>query len=197
MQLKPFGTGGILRMLCLLLTATHLSPSSFAQGTLLFNTHIPGVVEARVFCPDGVTPAGPIASAQLWGGASPDQLAPLHPVTTFGTGPMAGFVVVPSEPVIVPGVPEGGTAWVQLRAWNNPEGNRPWQPDHEQAASNIIPVGPLGGDRLPPATLAELHSFGPVGGSFCIPEAGSIWLFALVLGALLLVTSKRPAARER
>jgi hypothetical protein len=166
-------------------------PSVRAQGTVIFNTNVPGLVNARVFCPDGATFPGPGVSAQLWGGPLFSELHPLEPVTTFGTGDWAGYVVPPSQPVVVPGVPEGGTAFLQLRAWNNFEGNLTWETAGVRGESNIIAVGPLGGESLPPAYLIGLESFQPVGEFFCIPEPRWLSFLALSLGCAIFLSRKR------
>jgi hypothetical protein len=156
------------------------------QGTIYFNTRVPPEIDVRVFHWDGVTPlAGDGYTAQLYGGmvgASQNSLMPLYPVTGFLTGADAGYVV-PVDKVAIPGIPEGDSASLMLRVWDN-QGQQ--ISTFEQALlaggfhgqSAIFDVAWLGGSLLPPANLTGLQSFA------LIPEPGAVWLFALGLGLL-------------
>jgi hypothetical protein len=156
------------------------------QGTIYSNTRLPPGIDAKVFQWDGITPlAGDGYTAQLFGGmvgSSQNSLMPLFPVTGFLTGADAGYVVPVGE-VAIPGIPEGDSASLMLRVWDN-QGQQ--ISTFEQALlagvfhgqSAIFDVAWLGGDVLPPANLTGLQSFA------LIPEPGAVWLFALGLGLL-------------
>jgi hypothetical protein len=71
---------------------------------------------APVFDVDGVTRlAGTNFKAQVYASASPDILRPVGAVRTFGTGSSAGDIGTFSRQI--PDVSAGGTAYIQLRAW--------------------------------------------------------------------------------
>jgi hypothetical protein len=135
-----------VRILLLGLAGTFLSPSALAQGTVVFNNRVTGVVIAPVYSPEvgnscarfyGNTtngfPAGetvytgtPLAgagwSAQLFAAAGENQpesaLTAASSVTTFRTGTAAGFVV--ATVATLNGVPQDApVATVQLRVWDN------------------------------------------------------------------------------
>jgi hypothetical protein len=166
----------------------------WAQGTVHFNTRVNPGVDVKVYHMGGITPlAGDGFTAQLFGGpvgSSESSLMPLYPVTGFLTGADAGYVV-PVASVEVPGIPEGGSASVLLRVWEN-QGQQ--ISTYEEALtqgvfhgqSAIIDIAWLGGDVLPPATLTGLQSFA------LIPEPQG--LFWLALGFSLLALRKARAA---
>jgi hypothetical protein len=106
--------------------------------------------------------------------------------TTFRTGTAAGFVTAPAVNPTVPGVPENGTAAVQVRAWDNNGGLVTSYADALAAGraagfSDIFSVGPLGGTLTPSPNIAGLRSFNLTQ----VPEPSVIALGALGLGALL------------
>jgi hypothetical protein len=160
--------------------------ASYGQGTVNFNTRVVPEVEARVFNVDGTSPlAGTQFTAQLWGGPSPDNLQPIPTVTTFRTGAGAGFVT-PAGEVAVPGVAGGGTAHLQLRAWDNTTGAT-WETAGLKGASPTFTVSGLGNPGAvpptPPPNLVGLQSFA------LVPEPSTIAL--AVLGAVALFLRRR------
>lgn len=174
-----------------LIAAVSLMASSFAygQGTVYFNTRVVADdVVVQVFMPDGVTPLeGTGYTAQLFGGAvgtAANALTPLVPTTGFRTGAGAGFTVTVGTGIPVPGVPEGGTATIQMRVWENAGGTITSYADALSAGvmygeSNLIDVAGLGGILTTPPSLVGLQSFN------LVPEPTTYALLALGAGALL------------
>jgi len=166
------------------------SLSAYAQGTINFNNRIVGTVVSPVFDVGGtVALSGAAFFAQLYAGAAGTADANLVAVgapTTFRTGAGAGFVNAISE-VVVPGVAVGGTARVQMRAWDAT------YPTYAAAfaagnaklgSSTAFDVSPLGGPGSPPAVPASLSGLT----SFSltqVPEPSTIALGALGIAALL------------
>jgi hypothetical protein len=181
----------INKLLSILILALFFSLSGYGQGTVNFNTRVPGVVDAPVFHVDGVTLwAGDRFNAQLWaappGVSDPTaSLQPLFPITTFGTGENAGYVV-PVE-AAVPGFPGGEQVLIQMRIWDRILGTT-WEtaPMGTTGESNLILVGPLGDPTasppIPPANLVGLQGLQ-------IPEPSAIAL--VLLGACALLGWRR------
>ena len=107
--------------------------------------------------------------AQVYGAAGygrlETDLVAATPVTTFRTGPFAGYVTAVTA--AIPGTAEGGSATVQLRAWDNTSGLYPDWASAEPAwnlgliaagKAPLIFVSPLGGVS-PPTYLCGLVSF--------------------------------------
>jgi hypothetical protein len=127
--------------------------SATAQGTVLFDTHLPGELISHVYLPLPTSPGlvqigngtadyptgttdwtgwAPVSgvgfSAQLFaapGADAPvDSLAPAFPITTFHTGAGAGLVV--EVVATLTGVPWfAPVATVQMRVWDNRGGSIP------------------------------------------------------------------------
>lgn len=171
--------------------------SVLAQGTITFNNRVTGVIDVKIFNPDGITGlAGTGFSVQLYSGAagaaeSSLVAAPLI-VSTFRTGTAAGYFTSLGD-VAVPGRATGLTASIQLRAWNNNGGA---VTSYEAAVAGGFAAGksnvfvtstPLGGAANPPltaATLVGLQTFSVV------PEPSVIALGLLGATALLLRRKK-------
>src|SRR5947209_1920299 len=99
------------------LAALLFTASSFGQGTIYFNTHVVGVVDAPVILPDGRSP-GPDYSAQLFEVMANGSLAPLLPATTFRSGSALNQRYVTAvDAVVVPDVAPGGTTRIVMGAW--------------------------------------------------------------------------------
>jgi len=138
-----------MKKVLLTLAAVACAASVFAQGTVVFNNIVTGVVRAPVFGPDpgnpalslfgnpsNGTPAGSTVyagpglagagySAQLFaivGAGQPESaLLPATPITSFRTGSAAGFVVATTA--TLQGVPkDAAVATLQLRVWDNQGG---------------------------------------------------------------------------
>ncbi|MCS7090770.1 MAG: PEP-CTERM sorting domain-containing protein [Verrucomicrobiota bacterium] len=200
-----------------------LAANVFAQGTIIFNNRVTGQVVAPVYGPlgptdttalTGNTPSGFPAGSQNYGGrpllagagyyaqlfAGPQGTpeASLLPVpgtlVTFRTGGFAGFIAAPTEPVSIPGVPQGQVATMQLRAWENQGGSiSTWAAAEALWLSGTIAAGKslvfdspaLAGGITPPPNLLGLQSFN----IYYIPEPGTLAL--LGLGALGLMVFRR------
>ncbi|MBX3744897.1 MAG: immunoglobulin domain-containing protein [Verrucomicrobiae bacterium] len=133
-------------------------------GTFFAVNRLPGTsLDAPVFDADGTTPlAGDAYAGQFYAGPSPDDLLPVGEPHAFRSGANAGYLQ--SSSPRIPTVPEGATAWVQLRAWD-----RTAAATYEAAlavgarcgASTVIAVR-TGGDGQPPSLPAPpmgLESF--------------------------------------
>jgi hypothetical protein len=150
------------------------------QGTILFDTNVPGIVDAR-FTYDFVTPInGEEYVAQLFGAAGRPAAGPLFPTTRFylsGEGPL-GYVV----PVVVtvPGVLPGEEFSVQMQVTS--ETDRFTVGD--TSAITII----LGGGGQPPAFLTGLR------GSILVPEPTTFGL--ALIGAAVFFCFVRVSHRK-
>ncbi|MBI2947758.1 MAG: VCBS repeat-containing protein [Verrucomicrobia bacterium] len=124
-----------------------------ADGTVWFNNHVLGEVEARVLLPNGMG-VGAGWTAQLYGGPEGGRLVPLHPVTTFRTASAATAGYVEPVQVSVPEVPPGAKATLVMTAY--------YGDSFESAGlfgqSKPITVT-LGGGIYPPANLIALEGF--------------------------------------
>jgi hypothetical protein len=145
------------------------SLSAYAQGTVAFNNRVVGTVDSPVFDVGGtVRLSGAAFFAQLYAGpagAAESALVAIGAPTTFRTGAGAGYVNAISE-VTVPGVAVGGTARIQMRAWDATFGSYSAAETGNGKIGKSTPfdVAALGGQGPsgPPATapnLAGLQSF--------------------------------------
>jgi hypothetical protein len=181
-----------MKKLLVTLAAVLVSVSTFAQGTIAFNTRIVGQVDAPVWA-DSTRTAGAgslgTVNAQLFlvqGGV----YTALTPATTFFTGTTAAnrYVVVPNSNVTVPGVAAGTQASVVLRAWvGNSYDVAAATGTSGQSAPITITLGgqPASGAPLQPAVLTGLQQFDLV----TVPEPSTL-AFGL-LGAAALLYRRR------
>lgn len=127
--------------------------SFVAGGTVYFNNHVLGEVEARVLLPNG-TGAGAGWIAQLYGGPEGGRLVPLHPVTAFRTTSAATAGYVEPVEVSVPEVAPSARATLIMTAYYG---------DSFESASLFGQSKPitvtLGGGLYPPANLEGLEGF--------------------------------------
>ncbi len=209
-----------MKKLILAVCVTTCALSGFAQGPIIFNNRVSGQVVAWIYGPNPANPtealtgndatgtppgttvyggprlSGPGYTAQLWGGPTVDSMQPAggFATSTFRTGAAAGLWVTSTDPAIIHGVPEGGTATLQVRAWDNQAGTiTTWA----EAVAAGTPLGesaiflsqPLGG-LAPPPNLIGLTSFN----IFASPEPST---FALIgRGAAVLLISRRLNSRS-
>ena len=155
-----------MKKLLVTLAAVLVSVSTFAQGTIKFNNRLTGQVDAPVALAtiDGATGFGsaPGAMAQLYLIPAAGAPVPLTPATTFRTTSAAAMFYVnePASGVIVPGVPAGSTANIQMRVW---VGGSSYETALYKGGSNIIPVSlggvPAQGAPIPDAVLTGLQGF--------------------------------------
>ncbi len=150
------------------------------QGTILFDTHVPGIVDARWWLSsEAGVPFGAGWTAQLFAGpvGSPlpvfSSVTPLFPTTTFRPSSSAESGYVNPVVVTVPNMPPGAQAFVIMTAY--PDVNP--RPPFSTAVGNGIIVT-LGGDGQPPAYLQ-----GFLGLAGFIPEPSPVSLAAV--GAVL------------
>jgi hypothetical protein len=115
--------------LCLMATTAALGcllgVACYGQSTFTLDNRVSRLVDAPVFSAEGIPLEGTNYLAELWGGPAPDDLKPIIDAQTnvrvignFGRG--GGYISVPrtAGPLIVPTVPAGDWAWLQLRAWD-------------------------------------------------------------------------------
>lgn len=179
-----------MKKLIVILAAALVSVSAFGQGTILFNNRVTGQVDAPVSRADG-TGAGAGVNAQLFLVTGGSTFTALSPATTFRNSSAAAafYVVQPSAPVTVPGVPAGQQATIVMRAWEGPVGS-----SYEttsvflkgQSPPITISLGgvPTTGAPIPDAVLVGLQAF-----SFISPEPSTLTLG--LLGAAVLLSRRR------
>jgi hypothetical protein len=129
-------------------------------------------VDFRITFIDG-TGVGAGYTAQLYvgpAGSSLDALVPVFPTTTFRTVTPQAMGYVVSREVVIPNIPPGVFATVQMRAFNGST----WESSLCRGESNLIEVNLSGGPALPPSALYGMEPFQVV----CIPEPGPADLLA-------------------
>jgi hypothetical protein len=175
-----------MKKLLITLAAVLVSASTFAQGTIKFNNRLTGQVDAPVSFGTSAVGVGsqPGAMAQLYLIPATGAPVALTPATTFRTTSAAAMFYVnePTSGVIVPGVPAGSTANIQLRAWFG-AASYDAALDTQRGFSNIIPVSlggtPAVGAPIPDAVLTGLQGF------TIVPEPSTVAFGILGAAALL------------
>lgn len=178
-----------MNSLALLLLVLASAVAVHAQGLVEFiNIDNAAGVNAPFYESDGVTKlSGSGFMAELLAGPSVVNLASIA-TTGFLSGPGAGYFQGGNQ--IVPGVPRGNTAWIEVRVWNTSSGasflqaqasglpNSWWQ-------SSLFTVV-AGGGAINPSPAAPLTGLGnsPVYLN-SVPEPSALALFGL--GAVLLL----------
>lgn len=184
-----------MKIILLTVLAAFLPAAALAQGLVDFNNFKWRLgLDGRVFVPSSFSwwpePVGDAFYGQLYAGPTADSLAPIGVAVRFrnmASGLGSGRIFGPGA-VVVPTVPSGQEAYVQLRAWRVADGAT-----YEQAASkgewwhgfsNIIKVRVDGGVDNPSGSPADLlgltHTVIP------IPEPSATVLGLLGAAALLL-----------
>ena len=166
-----------MKKLILAVAAVMVSVAAFAQGVVVFNNRVAGVVDARVTFADGSGGVGAGYTAQLFGGADAANLTALNPATSFRTSSTAAQGYVNSVDVTVPGIAPGNKATLVMRVFDSANA--------QVGASGQITIT-LGGGTLPPSNLEGLQPFTVTGAGVVVPEPSTIVLAALGVGALLL-----------
>lgn len=132
----------------------------FEWGTVNFNNRVPlAGVDAPVYGTDGVTRLeGAGYRAQLWAGLSSAELEPVGVPVEFRTGLAAGYFAEPGGTLVIPQVPAGSVAFLQVRAWDTAYGG-----SYEVVLASGGPTGAspvfsvrTGGDGSPPTVPADL-----------------------------------------
>jgi hypothetical protein len=169
-----------------------LAGSAFGQGFVNFiNNNAANNVNGIVTTDSGAL-AGSAYWGQLWAGPTADSLNSVGPAFAFRdnatTGLPTGIVTAgAANPLEIPGIPLGGAAFIQLRAWAAASGSS-WgeasgNPVGEFGASNIVPLASTGnGSTVPPVYLSGLQPTQLV----LVPEPTTWALLLLGLGALAL-----------
>jgi hypothetical protein len=161
-----------------ILAAMTLATGAFAQGTL--NASNAGAFGVRpiYWSSVGGPPADSRVIVELFAGADANSLSLLATGSVFANGLFALGTVV------VPGVVPGGTAYVQVRAWDSTTGTT-YDSTFFRGAS-VVFTATTGGVGSPPSTpgsLASMQSF-----SFpLVPEPGSVALAGAGLAAMVLI----------
>jgi hypothetical protein len=169
-----------------------LASSALGQGYVNFiNNNAANNVNGIVTTASGAL-AGSSYWGQLWAGATADSLAAVGNPYAFrnnaSTGAPTGIVTAGSEnPLMIPGIPLGGAAYVQLRSWAAASGSS-WEaasgnPTGEFGASNVVLLNSTGnGTTVPPVYMSGLTPTTLT----VVPEPSTWALLALGLGALAL-----------
>ena len=196
--------------------------SAFAQGTIVFGNNTPNSIVAPIYGPEpgnaseaitGMDPhsypagatyyGGPALTAadqvtvQLWGGPNASSLTPVP--NAEATIVAQGLFATASAPVAVPGVPGGGTAQLQLRAWQNRGGTiTTWAAaiaaSVDLGESPVFMSQPLGGGITPAPNLVGLLAFNI---HTPIPEPSTSALAALGAALLLIFHHRRSKTAQR
>jgi len=189
-----------LVVLTLLLAAAQFG---YSQGTVNFFTAQSAGSKITENSASVSSTANPNARAALYGGPAGSleaQLVLITPIAPFQSGTLAGYISDGSR--TVPGVPQGGTAVLQIRAWDGPA----VYSSYENAVlsgltsayigkSKLYTVSGLGGpgdpaNGVPPATAPNIP--GQVGFAIVpVPEPGTIALGFLGLGAMFMLRRKK------
>jgi len=167
-----------------------------AVGLVNFNNRVTGAgIDAKVLAADGLTPlAGTAYLAQLYGGLSPDALAPLGDPLPFRTGAAAGYTAsTGADPVRqVPGAAAGGAIYLQMRAWESAYGNTYEQAraSGAQTGQSTIVAATASGAGVLPVDLIGLNTFklGPPDPAI-VQQPSDLWLFEGRATALDVVTA--------
>jgi hypothetical protein len=192
------------RMVMLVVASWLITADAFSQASFTFRNGDSRGVNAPVFDSLGVPLSGFGYLAELWGGPTPDSLAPVVLFNSDGTRIIKPFTsatagyVHPTDPgtPVVSTVEAGGFAYLQMLAWDASLGGA----YEEVVAKGLGGYGespifyaqggyPLGPGPTPPAPLIGLESFSL---RAVIPEPSTYALF--VLGSLLVLASGRVRA---
>jgi len=171
-----------------------LGVAAFAQGTVNFiNVNSSPALNAPVFAGDGTTRlAGAGYMAELLAGPSAGSLSPVA-TAAFQSGGGAGYFAGGTQ--VIPGVPGGTVAFIQIRTWSTAAGAtyaaafasglpNAWGQSQVFSVTtgnpNAVPPGT-------PATLVGLTSFSlnPV------PEPSTFVLAGLGIASLLLFRRRK------
>jgi len=186
----------------------------FSQGSVNFQNKVSTAgIDAPITYQAGTAKGGsagtkidgtlnPTAQVALYGGpdgATENQLILIAPMVNFRAGAAAGYVNVgQAGERDIPGVPLGGFAMVQIRAWDTVNGTTAASYELASAVQGAylgksallrIKTGgdtPVGGTPNPPANLTGLNAF-----AINVPEPGTIALGFLGLGGMFLLRRKK------
>ena len=162
--------------------------TTFAQGTVSFNTRIPGVLDAPVeIGAVGGPGPGDLWSAELVAIQGGNTVLVPQSKTTFRTVPAGGNAALAKYvntigTVEIPNTTVGGSATLIFRAYKTTAGTFDAADQFSRGASPQFTVTGLGGGTVTPANLVGISGFViPV-----VPEPSTIALGVLGAAALLL-----------
>lgn len=89
--------------------------TGWSQGTILFDTRVEGVVDARFLTAQCQPGSGEDFVAQMFIGGTPESLVPVGTPTPFGTGPDAGYL--DGGEVMIPHLVPLSQAFVVIMYW--------------------------------------------------------------------------------
>lgn len=173
--------------------------AAWGQGTVNFATRVTGSVDAPVFfaAPGGPTlPADGRMVGQLYAGPPGGDLAAVGMAVPFRSDAGAGYITAGGR-VVVPGIPGGSPATIELRAWMASMGAT-----YEAALATsggmwVARSAPititLGGGGTPPTPDANL--VGLQGMVFPVPESASAVLGWWGMAVLVWFHAGRRGAR--
>ena len=173
-----------MKKLIVLTSIVALTGGVLGQGTVNFQTIVPGSIDAQVLTAAGVG-AGSDYFGQLFAGPTADSLAAMG-----APRPFTGQGYFGPQSVTIDNISAGGAAFVQLRAWAAANGST-WdaatsQALYEAGMSPTLSMTATGDPTAsPPGTpvnLVGLQGFQME----VIPEPSTWALLALGLGALAL-----------
>jgi hypothetical protein len=200
-----------MKKVFLALRLTFCATAALAQGTVIFMNRVPGIVVAPIYGPDPANPmeaitgnppdgtplgatvyGGPLLAgagftAQLWGGPDINSLAP---AAGDNTEPfvVAGFWQTPPNYAVIPTVPLGSVAELQVRVWDNHGGTiTTWS--EAVATGDVLGESPVFSQALGselPVTLYGLRSFN----IHESPEPATLALMVLGAAALLALRGR-------
>jgi hypothetical protein len=170
--------------------------AAYAQGTVNFANIVGTTLNQPITLADGTTRLdGPTFMAELLGGASAGSLVPIATVG-FNPGGGAGYFLGGTQ--IIPGVPGGEVAFIQVRAWNTAAGANyaaafaagTGGMENAYGISTVFSVATGNPNASPPGTPAALvglqsFSLNP------IPEPSTFVLAGLGFASLLLFRRRK------
>lgn len=170
------------------------------QGTILFSTRVTGQVNAPVtYWGPGGGPAlvGPDYVGQLYAGIPGGALLSVGTPVPFRGDAGIGYITAGGR-VVVPGIPGGSPAQVELRVWKSSLGATYESAFAAGGGVNVCNSWPvtlvLGGGGTPPAPDATLSGLQGFSMSKCFPEPPVSALGGL--GVLVLAClARRPTSR--
>jgi len=173
-----------MKKLIIAAAALIVSLSAYGQGQFVFNNRIPPDINAKFTLGDANGPglSGTDYTVQLLGGKAGTPVAQLTPIgtTDFRTGAAAGFVN-PLSSVVVPGVPNGGSADVFLRIFKGVG----------TSGAQLAQFGPFTVTVAEAPTPTPNLPLGTSAFAVVVPEPATLALGALGLGALLMIRRRK------
>lgn len=173
--------------------------AAYAQGTVNFANIVGTTLNAPITLDGGTTRLdGATYRAELLGGASAGSLVPIASVA-FNSGGGAGYFLGGSQ--VIPGVPGGSVAFIQVRAWSTAAGadfaaalaagQAGTANAYGQSTVFSVTTGnPLAQPPGTPATLVGLTSFS-LNPGVIVPEPSTFVLAGLGVASLLLFRRRK------